>query len=91
MSWGPTGPLIMFPLWSRPMVVSIGFLGYYGALCDEPFYYAYYYLLSQVASSRFPFPLLIPSWLPSWESTGVGNLPLFLITLNTPPLPGAKA
>ena len=43
MSWGPTGPLIIFPLWTRPLVVSIGFLGYYGALCDEPFYYAYYY------------------------------------------------
>ena len=34
--WGPTGPLITFPLWSRPNVVFIGFLGLMGPYAMSP-------------------------------------------------------
>ena len=82
---GPRAPLLYFlygpALQLFPMVCRL-ILGPY---VMSPFMFPTY-LLSQVASSRFPFPLLKPSWLPSWDSTGVGSYPH--IPLNPRPCPG---
>ena len=93
---GAHGPPYYIFLMDPPFSRFLGFLrpikGPY-VMC--PSFMPVKYLLSQVASSGSPSPHLNPSWLPSWDSKGVGASLTFLRpyadTINTPPLPGAVA